>query len=352
MTVESAFIGESALILCVEDEEALRRDIADELFEAGYRVIEAATGEQALAQCAVARPDLILCDICMPGMDGYAVLRALHDEPGGYADIPFLFLSALADRREVVEGKLLGADDYLTKPIDFDLLLATVHARLRQISRIRAHTAPSGGEIEAHLAALARADRPTTGSGFGAVLDLISTAIVLVGPEGETCFTNRAAQGLIAATPPLGQALKNYRGRPVRKEGLLAWLDQMLMHNDDNVSSFTLYSDEQDDELRMVGCRLANEASDGPRLALFIAPASKSSDLSPGPLEAMFGFTPTESLIAVELARGSKPAEIAVSLGIAQTTVAFHMRNIFQKTGVSRQASLVALLLTSPVGLL
>src|SRR5690606_26672773 len=83
------------------------------------------------------RPDLILCDISMPGLDGFDVLRGAQAKGADYAAIPFVFLSALADPREVVAGKRLGADDYLVKPIDYDLLLATIEARLRQVTRIK-----------------------------------------------------------------------------------------------------------------------------------------------------------------------------------------------------------------------
>lgn len=130
------------LILWVEDEEDLRRDIADELSEAGYEVIEAGDGAAALQQLGKRRPDLILCDISMPGLNGHAVLRAIQDNGGTYDEIPFVFLSALADPREVVAGKRLGADDYLVKPIDYDLLLATIDARLRQVARLRAQLGP------------------------------------------------------------------------------------------------------------------------------------------------------------------------------------------------------------------
>lgn len=125
------------VILCVEDEDTLRRDIADELREAGHDVIQARNGREALVSLAQTHPDLILCDISMPDINGYDVLANVKAKGAVYAEIPFLFLSALADPRQVVDGKRLGADDYLVKPIDYDLLLATVEARLRQIKCIR-----------------------------------------------------------------------------------------------------------------------------------------------------------------------------------------------------------------------
>lgn len=201
-----------ATILCVEDEDELRRDISDELAEAGYGVIEARNGEEALAALSKTRPDLILCDISMPGLDGYGVLKAVQAERPDHADIPFVFLSALGDPREVVAGKRLGADDYLVKPIDYDLLLATIDARLRQIARFR------------------------------------STQEV----------------------------------RPVAD--VAAW-------------------------------------------------------------SATFRLTPAEKRVAHALTEGKALTQIADGLGVSRTTIAFHIRNIFQKTGTERQAELVALLL-------
>ena len=116
-------------ILCVEDEDDLRGDIAEELEAANYRVLQAANGSEALSLLEKHRPDLVLCDITMPGLGGYDVLKALREQ-GTMADVPFIFLTALAERNDVLSGKQAGADDYLVKPIDYEILLATISARL------------------------------------------------------------------------------------------------------------------------------------------------------------------------------------------------------------------------------
>lgn len=213
MTLNSSPERKRPVIFCVEDEAQLRRDIRDELVEAGYDVIEAGNGREALEKLDQIHPDLILCDISMPAISGYDVLLKVRDKGSDYARIPFVFLSALADSRHVVDGKRLGADDYLVKPIDYDLLLATVEARLRQIERIR-----SAGPV-------------------------------------------------------------------------------------------------------------APDAADFAMLA------------------ETFGLTPTETRLAKALTQGRKLAQIAADFDVSRSTIAFHMRNIFQKTGTGRQAELVALLL-------
>jgi class 3 adenylate cyclase len=125
-----------ALILCIEDEEPLRRLITAELRDAGYETIEAADGRAGLAAIREHQPDLVLCDVNMPGMNGYELLSQLRDNHPHLAEAPFVFLSALADRRDVIAGKRLGADDYLTKPVDIEVLIATVEARLMQVERL------------------------------------------------------------------------------------------------------------------------------------------------------------------------------------------------------------------------
>jgi DNA-binding NarL/FixJ family response regulator len=337
------------LILCIEDEEALRRDLVEELQDAGYRVIEAEDGDDALIQLESVRPDLILCDICMPGMDGYELLDILQDRAGDYAEIPFLFLTALADRHDVLEGKRLGADDYLVKPVDYDLLLATVHARLRQITRIREQARLVRGAGPDRDTTLTDIDAATRDPNIAAILDRISTAIVLIDGDRRIGFINQAAQSVVDSCPELRLALDGTR----RAAGLSAWLDELFEQlAEGDVSAFALPRGDDESQLMMVGCKLVAEGTHSQLVALFITGFADAPDLPSHVLASLFGFTPTEGLIAVALARGDKPAEIATGLGIAQTTVAFHMRNIFQKAGVSRQAGLVALLHTCPASLL
>ncbi len=124
-------------ILCIEDEADIRQVIVDELNDHGYKTIEAADGKAGLEAIVQQGPDLVLCDITMPVMDGNALLKELRAKHPEHAELPFVFLSALADRDHILAGKQLGVDDYLTKPIDFELLIATIQARLNQVQRMK-----------------------------------------------------------------------------------------------------------------------------------------------------------------------------------------------------------------------
>ena len=124
-------------ILYIEDEAHLREDVADLLEDEGYEVLLAEHGRDGLEMALQHDPNLVICDITMPVMDGYEVVRQLREEHVRFSDTPFLFLSALADRNDILEGMKKGADDYLIKPIDFDLLLGKVEIALRQVRRMQ-----------------------------------------------------------------------------------------------------------------------------------------------------------------------------------------------------------------------
>ncbi len=121
-------------ILSVDDDSLMRRSLAFRLEQAGYRVSSAASGEEALLAVGQDPPDLMLLDIGLPGMDGLEVLRQLRLEH----DIPIIFLTARRRELEQILGLELGADDYVTKPFDMDVLLARIRAVLRRSQ----HSAP------------------------------------------------------------------------------------------------------------------------------------------------------------------------------------------------------------------
>jgi EAL domain-containing protein (putative c-di-GMP-specific phosphodiesterase class I)/DNA-binding response OmpR family regulator len=124
-------------ILCVEDEPVILADIVDELRDAGYHVAAARDGNEAMKFLQKKTPDLVISDINMPSINGLQLLEMLRSSKMEAADVPFIFLTAYGDRSDVITGRKLGADDYLVKPIDFDLLLTTVESRLQGVRRAR-----------------------------------------------------------------------------------------------------------------------------------------------------------------------------------------------------------------------
>ncbi|HNQ87908.1 MAG TPA: response regulator [Verrucomicrobiota bacterium] len=118
-------------ILVVEDDPAVREMLQELLEINGYEVVCAVHGEEGLRQASETTPDLVVCDIAMPVMDGYAMLEALRRNPETRA-LPVILLTALAERDRIRQGMNLGADDYLTKPFTETELLQSIAARLEK----------------------------------------------------------------------------------------------------------------------------------------------------------------------------------------------------------------------------
>lgn len=126
-----------AQIILIEDEQDIRDDIAEVLHDEGHEVITADRGRLGLNHIKFQKPDLIICDMVMPEMGGCEVIEALHNGQPDLANIPFIFISALAGAQDVKDGLCLGASDYIIKPIDFDRLIASINKHLENKSALR-----------------------------------------------------------------------------------------------------------------------------------------------------------------------------------------------------------------------
>ena len=123
-------------ILVIEDSKDMRENIIDMLNEYGYSTFEAESGVSGLAGAKEVKPDLIIADIMMPGMDGYEVCRQLKATPRTQ-HIPIIFLTAKTLKEDILKGYRSGADDYITKPLSLRVLLAKIKAILRREPEIK-----------------------------------------------------------------------------------------------------------------------------------------------------------------------------------------------------------------------
>jgi len=121
----------SDVILLIEDDANMRELLNYNLSEAGYTVVEAQDGKQGLEKLANEPPDLVLCDVMMPVMNGFALREAMVADPAT-RDIPFIFLTAKSSAEDQVRGLQTGVDEYITKPFDIDVLLARIEAVLQR----------------------------------------------------------------------------------------------------------------------------------------------------------------------------------------------------------------------------
>ncbi len=134
-----------ARLLVVEDEETILQLLAGSLRFAGFEVMTAASGAEALRAAAASRPDLVLLDVMMPDGDGFEVVRRLRSSG---VDVPVIFLTARDGVRERVTGLALGGDDYVTKPFSLEEVLERIRAVLRRTSRATTATRLRVADLE------------------------------------------------------------------------------------------------------------------------------------------------------------------------------------------------------------
>ena len=123
-------------ILLIEDDEIIRENTVELLEMAGYAVLTAENGQLGVAQALATKPDLVVCDIMMPVLDGYGVLQ-IFNQHAQLAGVPFIFLTAKTERLDLRRGMALGADDYLTKPFDKAELLSAIGGRLNRFQHLK-----------------------------------------------------------------------------------------------------------------------------------------------------------------------------------------------------------------------
>jgi DNA-binding NarL/FixJ family response regulator len=125
-------------VLVIEDQAPMRRNLLTLLEMEGFQPLGADNGREGIEIARREKPDLILCDVMMPEVDGHAVLNAVRADPD-ISQTPFIFLSARGEKLDVRLGMNLGADDYLTKPAGTEELLAAIEARLERHESMLAH---------------------------------------------------------------------------------------------------------------------------------------------------------------------------------------------------------------------
>ena len=140
----------NTLILVIEDEKALCENISEIIAHYGFRVISTPTGEEGITMVLEYAPDIIICDIMLPGIDGFEVFARVKQIPQ-LPPTAFIFLTAKSTRSDTRIGMNMGADDYLTKPFTKEELINSIRARLEKLSKKSKHQLEKDELIEATL---------------------------------------------------------------------------------------------------------------------------------------------------------------------------------------------------------
>ena len=342
-------MNDQKTILCIEDEDDLRSDLAEELVSADYNVLQAANGSEALALLEHNRPDLVLCDITMPGLGGYDVLKAMREQ-GGLADIPFIFLTALAERNDVLVGKQAGADDYLVKPIDYEILLATVSARLNQVERVKSGAVQRAEEAWQEILKSSRGRTVEALYKATFAFDRFLVGVVIVDEKGSVRLMNKEAERILAEEDGLSVSQGVLKGSAPKQNSKLHEGIARAFHEEslDEIVSFPRLTGGRPYLVLVPGQRFS--ADEKPEaVVLLLIDTEQRTKVSGETLVRLYNLTPSETRVALMLIDGKRLDQIAEELEVAQTTVVFHLKNLFRKTDTNRQADLIRVLLSVPL---
>lgn len=330
-------LATSVRVLCIEDELTLLADLQEELCAAGYDVRVASSMAQALVVLEDFTPDLVLCDVMLGAddqPDGYALHQHIREQRTDLSATPFILLTALGQRSDLLQAKRLGIDDYLIKPVDYDLLLATIAARLASVGRVRDSQAYNHAEL------------------LGRMRDIFAQlpgAVLLCDGESNLLYANHQAQALMQEHGLWRVAPKGRLDWPYALPAAVHTLKQTIAEMSQGAVGVrrvqTLEMRRASDTVLLGLLKLDGDeqaAAMQQLFALFVCCAQSRPVPDVEVLRLLLGLTRSEARVARLLAQGIRSEAVAEELSISVATVNFHLRNLFQKTGVTRQSELVA----------
>lgn len=284
-------------ILIVDDTPESLAFMNEALAGAGYTVLVAMDGEQALNIARLMTPDLILMDGVMPRMDGFEACRALKASPDS-EDVPVIFLTGLSDSSDVLKGLEAGGVDYLTKPVNLDEMLA----------RVQVHLSTAMKTKSARRA-----------------LEEMGQPAFACDVNGTLLWATRVAEELLKST---GADLESWQ--PVLSRDLPSWLTRSPERN----ATLRLTSEQAEVSVRYLGRPLPGEY-----LMRFVLNEEVAARQA---LQAAFDLTDRETQVLFWLSRGKTNQEIAQILEMSPRTVNKHLEPVFRKLGVENRTAAVA----------
>lgn len=285
-------------VLVVDDTPANLGVVLESLGSAGFRVLMAESGARALELLAKQAVDLVLLDVMMPGLDGFATFARLRTEPSG-RDLPVLFMTAVDDPAQKVRALEAGAVDYISKPVHPPEVLARVRTHL-ELRAARRELERKNAALEAEIALRADAEAQLAQS--------LDRALLVVDREGRIVFQTLRATHLLHRHLP-----HHAPGRlpaELRDTTKLATLAGTLL------------------------LRRFSSPGDDPLLVLQLSEESAP----PGPKElTVLGLTPRQSEVLYWIAQGKTNGEIAIILGTSPRTIDKHVEQMLERLGVENR---------------
>ncbi|MGR9045462.1 MAG: response regulator [Gammaproteobacteria bacterium] len=286
--------------------------LSDMLSEAGYRVLVATDGLSALEQIDYLKPDIILLDVMMPGIDGFETCRRLKNNLTT-ANIPIIFMTGLSELDDLLRGFDEGAVDYIVKPIRPAEVLARVEAQLSQVRHVQ------------------RAEVTLSHMSF--------TALAFDGVGLITWLTTTAIKTLYDCFPELSESGQNIQCGDYLPKTMLDQIIPQLRTPSPAESHFTDIRVGNSFTGKIIPCHQFGE------YLLLIQKSSQEWDLDS--LKSSFGLTAREAEILMWISRGKTNKEVGLILNTSPRTVNKHLEHIFEKLGVPTRTAAVAKVLNN-----
>jgi len=298
------------IVMIVDDTPGNLALLSDTISEAGYRVLVATDGLSALEQVLYLKPDIILLDVMMPGIDGFETCKRLKSEPHT-TDIPVLFMTALSELDDLLRGFDEGAVDYLVKPIRPPEILARIDVQLTQIRNLR------------------RTETALSNSPFSAVAVDSSGIITWLTPGGVGWLDDFLQKH--------GLTSKNEVGFPLPKP-LLEWAKQHIdVSAKSSGGSFESYRAGVGFSAKISPCQNTGE--------YVLVMEKNSGEWNLESVKHSLGLTFREAEILMWISRGKTNKEVGLILGSSPRTINKHLEHIFEKLGVVTRAAAVSIVL-------
>ncbi len=290
----------TATVLIVDDTPGNLAVLSDMLAEYGYRVLVATDGLSAIEQTSLAKPDIILLDVLMPGIDGFETCRRLKASPHT-EHIPILFMTGLSELENLLKGFDEGGVDYITKPIKPEEVLARVDAQLSQSLKYQ------------------RAEK---------TLDQTKIAALTLTRKGQITWISNEAKKIIF---PLDTSIQSYKTLPEKI------LTQCLAKTTKDENRKIILNNQYQ----------ANIFEDLIIDELFMLLIKSTDDWDQASIRENFGLTLREAEILMWISRGKTNKEVGLILETSPRTVNKHLEHIFEKLGVPTRTAAVAKVLNS-----
>lgn len=298
----------NGIAMIVDDTPGNLALLSDTLSEAGYRVLVATDGVSALEQIAYLKPDIILLDIMMPGIDGFETCNRLKSS-SETADIPVLFMTALSELDNLLRGFDEGAVDYIVKPIRPPEVLARVELQLTQARNLR------------------RVENALNNSPFSALaIDSVGT-ITWLTPGGIRWLDEFLQKHALTGEHEVGSPLP---------KPMLEWVKQRLELCEKS-DSFASHRAGVGFLAKITPCRNTGE------YLLVLEKHSGEWDIDL--VRNSLGLTVREAEILMWISRGKTNKEVGIILGSSPRTINKHLEHIFEKLGVVTRAAAVSMVL-------